>query len=108
MMMYKCDECGHEFSNDEAGTYRQYAGECHGTPAYETFQCCPECGGDYAELEQCSICGELFELGETTHEICKECKGKLWARFAGLIKQKFSEDEIETIFDCIEQGYFIA
>lgn len=43
--MWKCS-CGCIFTDDEAGTYQECVGEFWGAPAYETFMCCPSCGGD--------------------------------------------------------------
>ena len=44
-----CDHCDSLFDEDEADSEESYAGECWGTPAYETFSVCPCCGGDYDE-----------------------------------------------------------
>lgn len=46
-MIYRCFDCGYVF--DEPKTWQEYQGECHGVPAFETFSCCPCCGGDYEE-----------------------------------------------------------
>lgn len=44
--MYHCDKCGWHGENDELEHYREYRGECHGYPAWETMSCCPDCGYD--------------------------------------------------------------
>lgn len=54
-MKYKCCDCGHIFSEDDAGVYRECVGEFWGAPAWEEFVACPECGGidlDDAEEEE--------------------------------------------------------
>ena len=49
MEKWRCCNCGCVFDPDDAKTYQECVGEFWGTPAYETFCCCPECGSD--ELE---------------------------------------------------------
>lgn len=46
--MYKCLDCDYEFQLpmeylDARGT---------DTPPYEEISCCPECGGNYTEIEE--------------------------------------------------------
>lgn len=36
-----CLNCDNEF--DEPAAVREYQGECHGFPAYETWAVCPHC-----------------------------------------------------------------
>lgn len=45
---YKCKNCGEVFDDP-----REYV-ETHGFTdgLYERFSCCPNCGGDYEELEE--------------------------------------------------------
>ena len=45
--MYRCDDCGLIF--EEPRTVRECMGECWGVAAYEEFDVCPRCGGDYGE-----------------------------------------------------------
>ena len=45
-MMYKCNECGAIFDEDDADYVREEVGEFWGTPAYMDFMKCPECGAD--------------------------------------------------------------
>lgn len=50
--MFRCNDCDAVFT--EPDTYRELIGEYWGTPAYETFGCCPECGSDdYEEVDEC-------------------------------------------------------
>lgn len=44
---YKCNCCGEVF--DEPSTYFETHGFTDGL--YERFSCCPNCGGDYHEVE---------------------------------------------------------
>ena len=50
MSEYKCNDCECEFNEPES--YEECMGEFWGTPAYETFYCCPCCGSDaYEEVD---------------------------------------------------------
>lgn len=44
-MLYICQCCDAHFSRPSY--YYEYQGECFGSPAYETIECCPFCGGSY-------------------------------------------------------------
>ena len=43
---YRCEDCGAIFDEDEIDSRSEYVGEFWGTPAYQTFNYCPECGSD--------------------------------------------------------------
>ena len=45
MRMY-CADCDTYFDEDELKTRQECMGEFWGSPAYETFACCPHCGSD--------------------------------------------------------------
>jgi hypothetical protein len=48
--MFECMDCGALFT--EPDTYRECVGEFWGTPAYESFPCCPHCkSDDFEEVE---------------------------------------------------------
>jgi hypothetical protein len=40
---------------------------------YETFSCCPNCGGDWVDAVDCCKCGETFEEGELYDGWCEKC-----------------------------------
>ena len=44
--MWKCEECGCIFEEDEMDSYQECVGEFWGFPAYETFYCCPNCNSE--------------------------------------------------------------
>ena len=69
--MFKCWDC--EATFDEPKNTSELLGEYHGQPAYQTYACCPECGGSFTEAEQCEICGEWFFEDELDDEICEMC-----------------------------------
>lgn len=48
--MWICLDCNTEF--EEPSTYQEYMGEFWGTPAYETFCCCPFCESDEIEEKE--------------------------------------------------------
>ena len=73
-MAYKCLSCGHIFEEGEQATWREYMGECHGSPAYEEFSGCPICNGEYEETKRCEICGgEFLEYELLGGCVCEEC-----------------------------------
>lgn len=41
--MYKCNECGCIFADDEIHIVQEYGGEYWGFPAYESLGMCPNC-----------------------------------------------------------------
>lgn len=53
MSRYKCQKCGQVFEEEEivVDKWREYRGECHGVPAYETVseEHCPFCRSEYFE-----------------------------------------------------------
>lgn len=53
---YACQECGAVFSEDEAGSERDFVGYYGEQAAYQYYMTCPECGSDciedYEELEE--------------------------------------------------------
>lgn len=100
--MLKCKECGHLFEDGEQKTYRENMGECHGSPAYQEFSVCPVCGEDYEEVKPCKICGSYDH--ETDEDFCEECKKDVKKRFNNLIKQNFTEQEIELLKEQDEYG----
>lgn len=73
-MAYKCLECGHIFDEGEEKIYTECMGECHGSPAYETFRVCPVCGGDFGETKSCLFCGAEFLEDELNGGgVCDDC-----------------------------------
>lgn len=100
--MYKCVACGHLFEDGEQKNYRENVGECHGSPAYQEFSVCPVCGEDYEEVKPCKICGSYEHKHD--EEFCKECQKDIMKRFNQLIKDNFSEQEIEFLKEEQEYG----
>jgi hypothetical protein len=40
---------------------------------YETFSCCPNCGGDFEDAVDCCECGETFAESELYDGWCEKC-----------------------------------
>ena len=113
-MAFKCLECGHIFEDGEQATWREYMGECHGSPAYDEFCGCPLCKGDFEETKQCKICGGEFLEDELNGGcVCDECieeyskdfdtcykisaNEKEEIKINALLASLFDVDEIEAI-----------
>lgn len=48
-MRYKCYDCDEIFDEDDAGSRSECVGEFWGSPAYESYMVCPNCGSDDLE-----------------------------------------------------------
>ena len=93
--MWYCNECGNYF--DEPGTTRELMGEYFGSPAYETFGTCPECGStDIEEAKVCPVCGEPHR---EDGDFCVDCLRNLEYEFQS-IKERYGIDE-EVLDDWI-------
>lgn len=77
--MFKCYDCEATFS--EPRIYTEKMGEHFGVPAYASFSCCPECGGNFDEATQCKICGEWFFEDELIEELCEICLDEAKAEY---------------------------
>ena len=58
----KCKDCGYEFDFDDRTVVKESHGFDDGF--YETFSCCPNCGGDFEDAADCCECGETFTENE--------------------------------------------
>ena len=69
----KCTDCGYVFDYDEARRVREnhwLDGEYMG---FETFVCCPNCGGNFEDASDCFECGEAFTDDELYEGFCTDC-----------------------------------
>ena len=73
--MFVCYECRETF--DEPVCWREYRGECWGTPAYEELSGCPYCHGTYTEAHRCDCCGEWINTNVYVEvdgkRYCEDC-----------------------------------
>lgn len=98
--MLKCNYCGRVIEDDELGTHREYMGECHGTPAYDTFQDNCSCGGDYEEATRCKECDEWFTDDELINGFCDDC---LESEMTFENSEKFGAEEncLNYFYECV-------
>ena len=68
----KCTDCGYVFDYEERTVVKESHGFDDGF--YETFSCCPNCGGDFEDAVECHECGEAFTEGEIYGDKwCEKC-----------------------------------
>lgn len=66
--MYKCLNCGEEF--ETPGVVKERMPDYWGSPAYQDFEVCPCCGGDFEKMYKCDFCGEWTVNADW---ICDDC-----------------------------------
>lgn len=59
--MFKCNDCGRTFREDEIVTFQDYRGEFWGQPCSETCYGCPHCKSE--DFEKVSEDGEADDDG---------------------------------------------
>ena len=68
----KCVDCGYVFDYDDRTVVKESHGFDDGF--YETFSCCPNCGGDFEDAVECHECGEAFTEDEIYGDKwCEKC-----------------------------------
>ena len=67
----KCTDCGYVFDYDDRTAVKESHGFDDGF--YETFSCCPNCGGDFEDSADCCECGETFTENELYDGWCEQC-----------------------------------
>ena len=68
----KCTDCGYVFDYEDRTVVKESHGFDDGF--YETFSCCPNCGGDFEDAVECHGCGEAFTEGEIYGDKwCEKC-----------------------------------
>ena len=67
----KCTECGYVFDYEDRTVVKESHGFDDGF--YETFSCCPNCGGDFEDTADCCECGETFTEEELYDGWCERC-----------------------------------
>ena len=58
----KCTDCGYVFDFEDRTVVKEGHGFDDGF--YETFSCCPNCGGDFEDAADCYECGEAVSENE--------------------------------------------
>ena len=68
----KCTDCGYVFDFEDRTVVKESHGFDDGF--YETFSCCPNCGGDFEDAIECHECGEAFTEDEIYGDKwCEKC-----------------------------------
>ena len=67
----KCTDCGYVFEYEDRTVVKEGHGFNDGF--YETFSCCPKCGGDFEDAADCCECGETFTENELYSGLCEKC-----------------------------------
>ena len=67
----KCTSCGYVFDYEDRTVVKESHGFDDGF--YETFSCCPNCGGDFEDAADCCECGETFTENELYSGWCEKC-----------------------------------
>ena len=67
----KCTDCGYVFDYEDRTVVKEIHGFNDGF--YETFSCCPNCGGDFEDAADCCECGETFTEDELYSGWCEKC-----------------------------------
>ena len=68
----KCTSCNYVFDFEDRTVVKENHG--FGDGFYETFSCCPNCGGDFEDAIECHECGEAFTENEIYGDkLCEKC-----------------------------------
>ena len=67
----KCTDCGYVFDYEDRTVVKESHGFNDGF--YETFSCCPNCGGDFEDAADCCGCGKTFAENEMYDGWCEKC-----------------------------------
>ena len=68
----KCTSCNYVFDYEDRTVVKESHGFNDGF--YETFSCCPNCGGDFEDAVECHECGEAFTEDEIYGDKwCEKC-----------------------------------
>lgn len=97
-MMFKCDNCGEIFSDDEIKRTTEKIGEFWGSPAYIDSYSCPYCENEeYHEVKECKICENYSE-----DMFCEDCKEKIGTKFKDFYFS-FLPEERELLRETMEE-----
>ena len=67
----KCTSCNYVFDYEDRTVVKERHGFDDGF--YETFSCCPNCGGDFEDAADCCECCETFTENELYSGWCEKC-----------------------------------
>ncbi|MDO4581788.1 MAG: hypothetical protein Q4B96_04295 [Bacillota bacterium] len=93
--MYICHNCGERFATPRLTA--EELGECHGFPAYEQLDVCPNCGSVAEELGECASCGGDYAPQYLQDGLCAVCAEQLLSRLRVMLEEFFLSEEIEWL-----------
>ena len=67
----RCTDCGYVFDFEDRTVVKESHGFNDGF--YETFSCCPNCGGDFEDAADCCECRETLTENELYDGWCEKC-----------------------------------
>ena len=103
MEMYKCDDCGAIFSEEEMAHWSEGRGEYWGSSCSEEMCGCPHCHSTgYDEVKRCKLC-DSYEKEFVDDVCCEECKKELVKRLTSIIVCEFEEEEREALKEMWEE-----
>jgi hypothetical protein len=102
--LYICLDCGQVFNRPYVSRETHY--EVDGNPT-ETFDLCPSCfSSDIEEADVCAICGVYIGESQAKYHLCPECEQAAEEKFKQVLKEGFTEEEIEFLNNQYEGRYF--
>lgn len=103
--MYICTACGNTFT--EPREIRTYLGDMGSRPVFETESVSPCCLEPYEEAATCEKCGEHISKEQYDRSgLCKECEAAAEIRFNAMLREVFTEREIEYLNIVYDGEYF--
>lgn len=96
----KCTECGYVFDYEDRTVVKERHGFDDGF--YETFSCCPNCGGDFEDAVDCCKCGETFTENELYGGWCENCllESINYDRFFNYCDENIDGNYLDTFVMC--------
>ena len=97
--MFTCEDCGAVIEDADATTEEVSPGY------FETYLCCPYCGGNSLEkARQCVVCEDWYAGDD---ELCPACSESAKRKFRKVMNLQFTPGEVSLI-DHELDGVYIA
>ncbi len=96
--MYKCNKCGNYV--DRLVIERQTVAFRDGEPIIEEYEndTC-SCGGWLKETAVCERCGDSEIKDDFNNGLCLKCQSIVWNKFSQLLKDNFTKQEIDFLYE---------
>ena len=107
--MYICLDCGETFSEPGKRVDRTIE-ESFGMFPYkcilDLYHTCPHCGStDIEESVSCRICGKPMGITQGKYHMCADCEIETDKLFKKLLKDNFTQDQIDYLNNQYEGEY---